>query len=424
MTRLEYGHTVSDLLHIDEEIGSGLAQGLPAEADSGGFDTVAANQSMSPLHVQSYLEAADRALDAAIVSGPPPPTEPYVIDYAKSEYLYGMSVAKGLGLGIVKQLDDAYVAFFDFGSTYTFLSMREGFGVPYPGRYRVSVEAYPYQADTPVGLMVYKGRLPGAAASLDELIGTFEFVGETPRTVSVTPFLRPGQLIGVSPADLDFPEGTHRGMFYPANPSDGYSEILRDFPGEGLALKSMTIEGPLLNSWPPPSTRQLLKGVTFDEDGEIRLTKAPYAHVEEIVAAFAPRAFRRPVSADELAAFAGLARPLIDDGRPFVEALRVPLRAILSAPQFLYHAGETGPPRRLRARDAALLLPVAKHAGRQVARPRRFGTTLRPYRPQRAGGPDAGRPETGAICRRLHGAGIPALRIESDVTRPWAVPRV
>ncbi len=344
LTRLEYGHTVSDLLHLDEAVGAELAQGLPAEADSGGFDTVAANQSMSALHVQSYLAAADRALDAAIVFGPPPPSEAYYIDYAKSQYLYGISQARALGLGSIKQLDDAYVAFFDFTSTYTFHSLQEGFGVPYPGRYRVSVEAYPYQADTPVGLLVYKGRLSGVAASLDELIGSFEFVGETPRTVQVTPFMRPGELIGVSPADLDFPEGTHRGMFQPADPSLGYFDILKDFPGEGLALKSMTIEGPLLDTWPPPSTRELLTGIEFDEDGELQLTKDPYAHVEEIVAAFAPRAFRRPLATDgsELDAYAGLARPLLDAGRPFVEALRVPLRAILSAPPFLYHGGVAG----------------------------------------------------------------------------------
>ena len=344
LTRLEYGHTVSDLLHLDEAIGAELAQGLPAEANSGGFDTVAANQSMSPLHVQSYLEAADRALDAAIVFGPPPPSEPFYIDYAKSRYLYGISQARALGLGSIKQLDDAYVAFFDFTSTYTFHSLREGFGVPYPGRYRVSVEAYPYQADTPVGLMVYKGRLSGVAASLDELIGSFEFVGKTPQTVEITPFMRPGELIGVSPADLDLPEGTDRGMFQPADPSVGYFDILKDFPGEGLALKSMTIEGPLLESWPPPSTRELLAGVEFDEHGEIQLTKDPYAHVEEIVATFAPRAFRRPLATDgsELDAYAGLARPLLDAGRPFVEALRVPLRAILSAPPFLFHGGVAG----------------------------------------------------------------------------------
>ena len=94
LTRLEYGYTLQDLLGIDEYIATDLSLTLPAEADSGGIDTVAANQSMSPLHVRSYLEAADRALDAAIVTGPPPPSEPYFIDYSQSQYLYFIGIAE------------------------------------------------------------------------------------------------------------------------------------------------------------------------------------------------------------------------------------------------------------------------------------------------------------------------------------------
>ena len=340
LTRLEYGHTVADLLHVDEAIGAELSLMLPAEADSGGFDTVAANQSMSPLHVRSYLDAANQALDAAIAVGPPPPTGRHVIDYSASRYLFGISVAKALGLGIVKKLDDAYVAFFDFGSTYTFHSVSEGFGVPYPGRYRVSIEAYPYQADTPVGLMVYRGKLAGVAASLDDLIGSFDFLGDA-RTVEVTPFLRPGELIGFAPVDLGFPSDVDPTAFQPTDPSVGYGGM-KDYPGEGVAVKSMTIEGPLLETWPPRSTRELLTGIEFDENGEVRLTKSPYDHVVDIVAGFAPRAFRRPLTDGELDAYASLARPLLDEGRPFVEAVRVPLSAILSAPPFLYHAGAPG----------------------------------------------------------------------------------
>ena len=342
LTRLEYSYTIQDLLGIDEDIANELGQTLPAEADSGGFDTVAANQSMSPLHVRSYLEAADRALDAALAVGPAPPTDTYVIDYAKSRYLYGISIAKGLGLGIVKQLDDAYVHFFDFGSTYTFHSMTEGVAIPYPGRYRVTVDAYPFQNnDTPVTLMVYRGTLAGVAASLDDLIGSFDLEG--PRTIEVTPFMRPGHLIGFSPTDLDVPE-TANPFERQTDPSQGFADIINDYPGEGIALKSMTIEGPLLKDdmWPPASTRRLLAGVEFDQDGEIRLTKDPYDHIVDVVAAFGPSAFRRPLGEGELEGYASLARPLLDDGRPFLEAVRVPLRAILSAPPFLYQAGEPG----------------------------------------------------------------------------------
>ena len=337
LTRLEYGYTISDLLQVDEAVGTELSQLLPAEADSGGFDTVAASQSMSPLHVQAYLDAADRALDAALALRPPPATDRYEIDYAKSERLYRISIAKGLGLGIVKQLDDAYVMFFAFGSTYTFHSLQEGFRVPRPGRYRVTVDAYPYQAETPVTLTVYRGLSTGGAASLDELIDSFDLEG--PRTVEVTPFLRPGELIGLSVADLDIPPTAAN--FRPADRSQGYGGM-KDFPGEGIALKSMTIEGPLLDAWPPAGTRQLLAGVEFDDAGEVRLTKDPYEHVVDVVAAFAPRAFRRPLKEGELEAYASLAEPLLADGRPFLEAVRVPLRAVLSAPPFLYHGGEPG----------------------------------------------------------------------------------
>ena len=97
LTRLEYAYTIQDLLGIDEAIASELTRTLPAEADSGGFDTVAANQGISPLHVWSYLDAADRALEAAIALGPRPPMDRYEIDYAKSQKLSRNSKSKSLG---------------------------------------------------------------------------------------------------------------------------------------------------------------------------------------------------------------------------------------------------------------------------------------------------------------------------------------
>ena len=341
LTRLEYAYTIQDLLHVDEAVGLDLSQTLPAEADSGGFDTVAANQSMSSLHVRAYLAAADLALDAAIRTGPRPEPIEHKIEYVKSQYLPIIENAEALGLGIVKKLDDAFVAFFDFGSTYTFHSATEGFLTAAPGRYRVTVDAYPYQAETPVTAMVYRGKMAGVAASLDELMGTFDLTG--PRAVEFTPYLRPGDLIGLSVADLDVPPEAAPFLRLD-DPSKGYGGM-KDYPGEGIAFRSLTIDGPLLDSdaWPPASTRELLAGVEFDEWGEIRLTKAPYDHVVDVVARFAPRAFRRPLEDGELEAYASLAEPLLAEGRPFIEAVRVPLRAILSAPAFLYQMGDAGP---------------------------------------------------------------------------------
>ena len=339
LTRLEYEYTVQDLLGLDEALREDLRQLLPGEPDSGGFDVVAAKQGISAFHVRSYLDAADRALDLALALGPRPETTRHTIDYAKSRYLYGISAGRALGIGIVKQLDDAYVNF-GMGATYTFHSLANGFNVPVPGRYRVTVDAYPYQATTPVRLELHKGYRAGAAASLEELIGTFDLVGEGPRTVEVTAFLRPGDLISPDGKDL---VGPPPALVVPGDMHSGYGGM-KDHPGEGIALRSMTFEGPLLDGdmWPPAGTRRLLTGVDFDEAGALRLTKAPSEHIGEIVAAFAPRAFRRPLSDDELEAYTSLAKPILDDGRPFLEAVRVPLRAILSAPAFLYQAGSPG----------------------------------------------------------------------------------
>ena len=163
LTRLEYAYTIQDLLGIDTAIATELSLMLPAEADSGGFDTVAANQSMSPLHVRAYLDGADRALDAAIALGPPLRIGPYEIEYVKSRMLEFHSTEEILGGGVVLKLDDAYVTFSKYASTYLLHSLSEGFAVPSPGRYRVTVTAYPYQANTPVTLTFVQGIPVGGA---------------------------------------------------------------------------------------------------------------------------------------------------------------------------------------------------------------------------------------------------------------------
>ena len=335
LTRLEYAYSIQDLLAIDEEVAMELSQLLPAEADSGGFDTVAANQSMSPLHVRAYLEVADRALDRAIRIGPRPATGRREIAYADSGYLTYMSKAEILGGGITKMLDEAAVMFVDAGSTYLMHSETEGYNVPYAGRYRATIEGWAYQPRGPVTLTVYRGSKQAAAASLDELLAYWDLVGEEPRTVQFETFLRPGDLLAPSLAEADPPPGEYFDYYAPERNVENYE-------GEGIALRTLTIEGPLFDDWPPPSARKLLAGIEFDDAGEVILTKAPYEHVVDVVAEFAPRAFRRPLAEGELEAYADLAQPLLESGRPFIDAVRLPLRAILSAPPFLFQSGDPG----------------------------------------------------------------------------------
>ena len=330
LTRLEYQYTMQDLLLLDPDFSQILARSLPAEADSGGFDTVAANQGISSLHLRSYLEAADRALDEALQVGARPETLTHRIDYPKSLYLRSIANGEFVGAGVVKVLDDAVAMFLDAASTYTMHTEKEGYVVPRSGRYRVTAEAYPYQATTPVTLTFYRGEVQGAAAALSDLIGSFDLVESTPRMVALSTYLLPGQLIAPSMADLVAPPGDYTNYF-------AADKNVKDYRGEGIAMKWMTVEGPLFQSWPPESTREILVGVEFDDAGEIQLEKDAYEHVVDVVANFAARAFRRPLREGELDAYTSLAKPALDGGLPFIEAVRVPLRAVLSAPPFVYH---------------------------------------------------------------------------------------
>ena len=335
LTQLEYAYSLQDLLHLDAEIATSMAKELPASADTGGFDTVAKNQDISALHVRGYLSAADRALDAAIQLGPRPESERFEVEYGKSQILKILSSATVFGTGVTMMLDDAAVTFFDVVSTYAFYSEDEGYNVPSPGRYRVTLDAYPYQADSPVILTLYSGVKQGIVASLDNLIGSFDLIEPEGRAVEVTTYLEPGMLIAPSLADADN-RGENTGAYYDP------TKFVTSYTGEGIAMKSLVIEGPLNDVWPPKSTRELLTGITFDESGQIELSKPAMDHINEIVETFAQRAFRRPLAAGEAKSYADLALPLLEDGRPFLEALRVPLRTVLNAQAFLYQDGASG----------------------------------------------------------------------------------
>ena len=335
LTQREYAYTLQDLMHLDAETATAMASELPAAADTGGFDTVAKNQDISSIHVRGYLRAADRALDAAIQLGPRPESERFVIDYANDPQLHFYATGEIFGLGVIKMLDDAAVTFFDNVSTYAFYSQDHGYNVPLPGRYRISLDAYPYQADSPVILTLYSGIKQGIVASLDNLIGSYDLVEPEGRVVEVTTYLEPGMLVSPSLADVDY-RGEDVNKYYRPE------YFVTDYKGEGIAMRSMVIEGPLHDVWPPVSTRELLTGVDFDESGQIVLSKPALVHINEIVERFAQRAFRRPLNEGEAKLYADMAIPLLADGRPFLEALRVPLRTILNSPSFLYQDGASG----------------------------------------------------------------------------------
>ena len=338
LTRIEYEYTMRDLLLVRED----LAKILPAESDSGSFDTVGAGQGISPIHIRSYLEAADYAIDAAINLRSRPKGKPQLVDYLNSPYV-NMWHDRELRRGgsVTRKLKDAVAVFVD--QDYILRSNASGLNIRSPGLYRIKVEAYTYQSRKPLILTVIHTSEKGGGS---QLLGAFDLIPGEPRTVEVTALMKPGDYLYPSVAGLTHPKRV-------------YIVGSKKYKGEGIAMKSMHVEGPIFKSWPPQSTRRLLGDVDYKElnwlrrrgsagpDGyrstyEVELKRKPLEQVADVVERLAPLAFRRPLREGEVEALVSLARPAIEDRRKFTDAIRVPLRAMFSSPSFLFHGGEPG----------------------------------------------------------------------------------
>ena len=328
LTKREYKYTMHDLLQIAGDVSGEI----PDDVESGSFDTVGAVQRISAVHLQSYLKAADAALDLAIQLG----RRPYrnqELDFVNNAFLNAFH-RKPLNLGgnVSRRLDDGVALFRDVD--YLIASPIAGFQVRTPGVYRITSKVAAFQSKTPVTLKLIRKQPSGGA----KLLQTHDLVPGKPETIVVTTYMNPGD------------------GFYTTfeTESEPFAAIMaaggsQNYKGPGIAIKAQAVAGPLSESWPPDSTRQLLPGLKLtDTRGagkgpyRVDVTKQPIVHVEEVVRRFAPRVFRRPPADGELQPFIELARPAIAADRDLVDVLRIPLRALLSSPQFLMFAGAPG----------------------------------------------------------------------------------
>ncbi|MCH2600275.1 MAG: DUF1592 domain-containing protein [Pirellulales bacterium] len=325
LTKLEYRYTLQDLLHISEDVTSSF----PEETETGGFDTNGQSQRLSAVHMKGLMESADKGMDLAFAFGENP-YQDFQIDILNSPRLaYHDGKTFIDGGGIYRRIGDGLAIFTDVD--FLLPSHAHHFQVKRAGEYRISIDAIAYQSDVPLTLKLINkgpnggGSLLGAADISVEQKPPYEFLAE----------LQPGD------------------SFYPTyhmedNEQGGGIEFLMkygdmDYQGKGIHIKSIHIKGPLNQTWPPVSSQSLLTGINLKpiENNEGRTIYKPILsgsvddNIIRVVRQFASRAFRRPIADDELLEFADLAKPAIERGDPIEQILRVPLRAILSSPQFI-----------------------------------------------------------------------------------------
>ena len=334
LNRTEYENSVRELLGVPVN----LKDILPPDTPSHGFDTVADGLRFSQLQMEKYLEAADTALDAALILTEEPQRfkkrmtlkdEKGIRENLDTpEGTIKDPVAKDKHRVLFRELPDAVVMFSD---GYPPGDFRQ-FSAPATGLYRLRASAYAFQSDgEPVTLRVYAHHFREK-----RLLGFFTMPDKA-REVEFTAFIERDELVQVLP----------HGVGHDRNGQGIWNVGAGKFAGSGLALQWLEVEGPL-GAWPPASVQTLFPGVPLKEiakdkrpwrdGGRIAYEFAPEnaaTAARAVVEAFAARAFRRPPESGEAEPYVKLALAALETGRPFAEAVRGGLRAVLTAPQFL-----------------------------------------------------------------------------------------
>ena len=364
INRDEYRNTIRDLIGVDFDV-----SGFPQDPPAGGFDNNGKALSVSPLHVELYLNAARQILDRALVEGPQP---------EKIHWKFAPQAGPADRRRI--RLDKQNNPIVNGGNNKQegeFVIVRHAswdkdvgardFRVPVAGEYVVRFRA---AGRTPTREKVIASAteiLQARKADQDKQnpkgakyhqehfdndlkhFATDRMYDYGPPRVKVTLQLGP---LPKTIAELDVDAPADKPKTYEVRArftteSAGvhwyydYSipRVLENFWLQGrdnfarpeLLIGPFEIEGPVYDAWPPKShTAILFESPLKDTDERL--------YAKEVLAKFMRRAFRRPVEAAEVEKKLALFDRVRKEKPSFVEAIKVPLTAVLASPNFLYLA--------------------------------------------------------------------------------------
>jgi hypothetical protein len=213
LNRVEYENTVHDLLGIDIE----LKSMLPEDQRAGGFDNNGEALAVSSELLGSYLEAAERALSAAIVHGPQPAIVTLTADAEKdvANYLKSYSI-----------IDHRVFIYQSEEGGYSKISSRAK-RVPTRGLYHISFDAVTRNSDKPITYSVNVSDFAPISA-LSRTLGYYDATGEV-KKVEIDAVLDKGMSVQFFAHSL--PHWVHN------------EPALGTFPGIGWG--AVTVTGPI-----------------------------------------------------------------------------------------------------------------------------------------------------------------------------------
>ncbi len=342
LNRTEYRNTMRDLLGLDLNYGPNL---LPESPGEDGFTNNGSALRMSPLQLESYLEAARSAMSRAIVTY----DEPTVVDATETK----TTADKGKG---------NWTNILGRSGTFVFRSVE----FPDEGDFLIRVRAraiLPDDAPYPQLRVVLGYRADTQTPSED--VGTLEITSEqfqdyefrrrleTFPLQSRTQSKYPGLLLWLTnaysdgkPAPKPRQEVIEEPEVEPSDPAGSGAEKKKEkkakrkkpktrtvypldpkFPK--IEIESVNFRSPAFEYWPPAHHTRILFPSDLAETN-------PLAYAREVLDRFMRRAFRRPVANEEVDMMVAYFQEVRPTFATFEEAIRETLAMVLVSPDFLY----------------------------------------------------------------------------------------
>jgi len=289
LNRAEYNNTIRDLFGIHLR----PADEFPADDVGEGFDNIGDVLSLPPLLLEKYLDAAEQVADAVIDTH----------DYSKPQTL------RFEGDQLVSSLDRDS-AQRGFKVLYTNGKVSAKADVPADGTYRVRVEAVADQAGN-----------EKAKVAIDAAGNRFQ-------TFEIKEHRKPEWL----ECDVELKKGRHElaavflNDFYDTKAKGGTKD-------RNAGIRVIELVGPSGGIRRPERHEIHERFVTVYPGGDTTVHEAASRVLQPILY----RAFRRPVTQDEVSRYAGLVEKTVNEyGESYEQGLSTALQAILVAPDFLF----------------------------------------------------------------------------------------
>ncbi|MCO6457539.1 MAG: DUF1592 domain-containing protein [Pirellulaceae bacterium] len=317
LNRTEYRLTVRDLVGVDFD----PTEDFPSDDIGHGFDNIGDVLSLSPVLMERYLAAAESIMQRAIVPDPPPPPKRHL----SSRYTEPASANVPLdGNFRVVTSGDAESPV-DTGPIHTTYQWDA------EGEYTFRARVYADKAGREslrVAVLV-TGQVPDAAGDEEVAHLAGKAVG------SLRP-LRVLQTLDVKADRADAAEVLE--VLVPAMPGRQRMALAivkpdDDLPPARLFVEYLALEGPLDTR--PAAQRRLLAADDGLSDAE---------RSRSVLRRFASRAYRRPVTDEELARLVALADSVQQAGQPWEAAMQLAMQAVLCSPKFLFRMELDGRP--------------------------------------------------------------------------------